>query len=146
VLSGDAGWGRIQRREADGFIGFWIAEVPNLHFWGVLHTIVQMSLKHELQNIISGNGSVSHGKTIRTITDYLSRKKEAVSGIEKGQFLKEQEVEVLIALIAAKGLWYEGLDESKYIGEGAEQRIYEHSDSKFVIKLNDGVFYAFWED
>jgi hypothetical protein len=37
-----------------------------------------MSLKHELQNIISGNGSVRNGKIIQAITDYLRRKKETV--------------------------------------------------------------------
>lgn len=105
-----------------------------------------MSLKHELQDIISGNGAVSQGEALRTIADYLRGQKEAIFGIEEAKLFKEQETQILIDFIEAEGLWYQGLDESKYIGEGAEQRIYEYVDSKFVIKLNDGVFYALWED
>ncbi|MFM7015022.1 MAG: hypothetical protein ACKOX3_01725 [Bacteroidota bacterium] len=40
-----------------------------------------MSIKHELQNIISGNGKVRHGEIIQTITNYLRGKKATVSGI-----------------------------------------------------------------
>lgn len=105
-----------------------------------------MSLKHELQSIISGNGSVRNGEIIQTIADHLRGKKKAISGIEKAKFVKEQETQVLIDFINTKDLWYPDFDESKYIGEGAEQKIYEFSDAKFVIKLNDGIFYAFWED
>ncbi|HZV69544.1 MAG TPA: hypothetical protein VFG10_08370 [Saprospiraceae bacterium] len=105
-----------------------------------------MSLKHELQSVISGNGSVSNGEIIQTITDYLRGKKKAISKVEKTGFNKEQETQGLIDLIETKGLWYNTLDESKYIGEGAEQKIYEYSNPNFVIKLNDSIFYAFWED
>jgi hypothetical protein len=52
-----------------------------------------MSLKHELQNIISGNGSVRNGKIIQAITDYLRRKKETVQGITKAKLDKEQETQ-----------------------------------------------------
>ena len=61
-----------------------------------------MSLKHELQSIISGNGSVRNGKIIQTITDYLRGKKKAVSGIEKAKLIKEQETQVLIEYIGLK--------------------------------------------
>lgn len=105
-----------------------------------------MSLKHELQSVISGNGSVRNGEIIQTITDYLRGKKKAISGAEKTKLIKEQETQGLIDFIEAKGLWYKDLDQSKYIGEGAEQKIYEYSDPKFVLKLNDGIFYALWED
>lgn len=105
-----------------------------------------MSLKHELQSIISGNGSVRNGEIIQTITDYLRRKKEAISGIEKAKLLKEQETKILIDFVEAKDLWFKDLDESKYIGEGTEQKIYEYTDANFVLKLNVGIFYALWED
>jgi len=105
-----------------------------------------MSLKHELQSIISGNGSVRNGEIIQTATNYLRGKKKAISGTEKAKLIKEQETQVLIDFIDAEDLWYKNFDESKYIGEGAEQKIYEYSDSSFVIKLNDGIFYALWED
>ena len=105
-----------------------------------------MSLKHELQSIISGDGSVRNGKTIQAITSYLRRKKKTVQGTPKAKFLKEQETQVLIEFIEAKHFWYDDLDESKYIGEGAEQKVYEFSDPRFILKLNDSIFYEFWED
>ena len=99
-----------------------------------------MSLKYELQNIISGNGSVRNGKIIQTINHILRREKEAISGFERTKFLKEKETKVLIDYIEQNNLWFESLDESRYIGEGAEQKIYEHNDPNYVIKLNDGIF------
>ena len=105
-----------------------------------------MSQKHELQNIISGNGEVRKGKDIQSVASYLRRKKEAISGIEGKELLRKKETEILISIIEEQELWYQELDISKYIGEGAEQKIFEHSDPLFVIKINDGIFYEFWED
>jgi len=105
-----------------------------------------MSVKNELQNIISGNGEVRHGKVIQAIAGYLRGKKTSISGIEKTKFLKEQETQILIHYIESNNLWFRGFDEKYYIGEGAEQKIYEYQDPNFVIKLNDSIFYEFWED
>jgi hypothetical protein len=105
-----------------------------------------MSIKYELQNIISGNGSVRNGENIQTITLYLRRKKETISAFKEAKFSKDKEVEILKGFITHSSLWYSEIDNSNYIGEGAEQKIYEFSDPNFVIKLNDSVFYSFWED
>jgi hypothetical protein len=105
-----------------------------------------MSFKHELQSVISGNESVRFGEIVQTITNYLRREKKTVSEFEKIQLVKEQEEKILIGLIENNSLWYNNLEESKYIGEGAEQKIYEFSDPNFVLKLNDSIFYEFWED
>ncbi|CAN5124507.1 hypothetical protein BH09BAC5_BH09BAC5_18910 [soil metagenome] len=105
-----------------------------------------MSLKHELQNIISGNGSVRNGKIIQTITEHLRGEKKAIQGIAKAKFIKEQETQVLIDFIDSKSLWYKDINASKYIGEGAEQKVYEFSDSNFILKTNDSIFYELWED
>lgn len=105
-----------------------------------------MSIKHELQNIISGNGSVGNGKVIQSITDYLRRKKKAIPDFKEEQFNKKKEEQILKEFISSSNLWYSGIDDSKYIGEGAEQKIYEFSDPKFVLKLNDTIFYSYWED
>jgi hypothetical protein len=106
-----------------------------------------MSVKHELQNIISGNATVRNGEVIQSITGYLRRKKEAVSGLEETKYSKDQETKILTGYIDSFGLWYSSVDESKYIGEGAEQKIYEYpADPGFVLKLNNSIFYEFWED
>lgn len=41
-----------------------------------------MSIKHELQNIISGNGSVRNGEIIQAINHHLRGKKKAISESE----------------------------------------------------------------
>lgn len=81
-----------------------------------------MSIKHELQDIISGNGSVRNGKIVQSITDYLRRKKKAVSNLTAREFDKNKETKVLKEFVTASNLWYPGIDNSKYIGEGAEQK------------------------
>jgi hypothetical protein len=105
-----------------------------------------MSLKHELQSVISGNGSVRNGKVIQAITDHLRRKKKTIQETAKAKLNKEQETQILVEFIESQDLWFKDVDQSKYIGEGAEQRIYEFFDPKFVLKLNDSIFYEFWED
>ena len=100
----------------------------------------------ELQNIISGNGSVRNGETIQPIARYLRGKKEAVSQAEKAEFSKKQETQILIGYIEENGQWYEGEDKANYIGEGAEQKIYEFADPEFILKFNDGIFYEYWRD
>jgi predicted RNase H-like HicB family nuclease len=92
-----------------------------------------MSVKNELQSIISGNGAVRNGKIIQTITNHLRTKKKAISGLEKAKFDKEQETQALIEFVESQGLWYNNINDSKYIGEGAEQKIYEFSDPGFVL-------------
>jgi hypothetical protein len=41
-------------------------------------TFVEMSLKDELQSIISGNGSVRNGEVIRSIANQLGGKKATI--------------------------------------------------------------------
>lgn len=109
-------------------------------------TFVEMSLKDELQSIISGNGSVRNGEIIRSIANQLRGKKATIQGASETKLLKEQETQILIGCIGAMGLWFPELDETKYIGEGAEQKVYEFSDPGFILKVNDSVFYENWED
>ncbi len=105
-----------------------------------------MSIKDELQNIISGNGEVRHGKIIQSISNYLRRKKKASSRLEKEKFLKKQEASFLINYAEENQFFFQDFDESQFIGEGAEQRVYQLYNSEFVVKLNDGVFYENWSD
>ncbi len=105
-----------------------------------------MSIKHELQNIISRNGPVGNGKIIQSITEYIRGEKKAISSLAEGKFDKKQETKILKGFISHSDLWYSGIDTTKYIGEGAEQKIYEFSDQNFVLKLNDTIYYSFWED
>ncbi len=103
-------------------------------------------MKHELQSIISGNGSVRNGEIIQSITSYLRREKNTISYSEEKKINKSQEERILIDFIDTKSLWYKEIDDSRYVGEGAEQKIYECNDKAYVFKLNDTIFYEFWED
>jgi len=94
-----------------------------------------MYSKYELQNVISGNAKVRYGEIIQTIANFLREKKRAIQKSEESKFFKGEETEVLIQFINHHQLWIESIDESKYIGEGAEQKVYEHTDSNFVINL-----------
>jgi hypothetical protein len=105
-----------------------------------------MTIKHELQNIISGDGHVRHGKIIQAIKGFLRGKKETVSKLKETKFGKDEEREILEEFISESNLWFTEIDSSKFIGEGAEQKIYEFADPDFVLKLNDSIFYAYWED
>jgi hypothetical protein len=50
-----------------------------------------MTLKNELQNIISGNEQVKFGENIQATLAYLRTRKKTISGIEKTKFFKKQE-------------------------------------------------------
>ncbi len=102
--------------------------------------------KYELQNIVSGNGSVRNGEIIQSIARFIRTKKESVSESQKEKFGKVEETEILISFIQEKNLWFDKIDFTSYIGEGAEQKIYESEDPQFIFKLNDSIFYSFWED
>jgi hypothetical protein len=105
-----------------------------------------MNVKNELQNIVSGDATVKFGENIQAIIEYLRREKKTISGIEKAKFFKEQETKFLIQYVNNNSFWFNSLDESKYIGEGAEQKVFEFEDTFFVIKLNDSIFFESWED
>lgn len=87
-----------------------------------------MPLKHELQGVISGFGFVTCGEPIQAILSQLRAKKNAIQESEKERLIKKQETEALISVINQNNFWFENLDHSKYIGAGAEQRIFEYND------------------
>lgn len=105
-----------------------------------------MNLKYELYRIISGIGKDSTGDLIKTAAHHLRESKEAGGNVEAIEFTKDQEAARLIEWIDQSHNWIFQVDESRFIARGAEQRVYLDEDTRFVIKLNDSVFYAFWLD
>ncbi len=58
---------------------------------------------------------------------------------------KAKETERLITFATENNLFYSDIEEDKYLSEGAEQKVYiEHG--RYVLKLNDAIYYASWED
>lgn len=105
-----------------------------------------MNLKYELQSIISGIGKNAAGNLIEAAANYLRKSKEASRNAEANEFTKDQEAAQLIEWTSQAGKWFNKIDENRFIARGAEQRVYLDSDTRYVIKLNDSVFYETWLD
>ena len=104
------------------------------------------NIKNELQNIITGNGQIGDKNLIKTIQDVLRRNEESIQISSQNKLVKSEEEIVLKHIIEAEDLTYkEEISESNYISEGAEQKVYR-LDHKYIIKLNDTIFYASWKD
>jgi hypothetical protein len=105
-----------------------------------------MNLKHELQSIISGIGDHSAEDLIKAAAHYIRESQKTSGNSEKSEFSKKQEAKKLIEWIETENLWFHNHDENRFIASGAEQRVYLHSNEKFVYKFNDTIFYEFWLD
>lgn len=104
------------------------------------------NIKNELQNIITGNGQIGDKNLIKTIQDVLRRNEKSIQISSQNKLVKSEEEIVLKHIIEAEDLTYkEEISESNYISEGAEQKVYR-LDDKYIIKLNDTIFYASWKD
>ncbi|MEM8526529.1 MAG: hypothetical protein AAGG68_17940 [Bacteroidota bacterium] len=102
-------------------------------------------VKYELQHLISGKSSASYDALIQTVTSHLRSGKRTGPMAEEKHQNKAQETEKLIAFARANNLMLENIPEERFIASGAEQRVYIIGD-KYVIKLNDAIYYASWED
>ncbi len=102
-------------------------------------------MKDELRNVLSGKSKVRFGEIIQTISSYLRKSTQTSTAPKDSKLFKKQETEVLKKFIAEKNLWIDDIDFSKYVSEGAEQRVYL-KDDKHVIKLNDAIYYLSWLD
>jgi len=102
-------------------------------------------IKDELKNIIQGKNQVSNGELIQTIALYLRRSKETGALASTEQHSKKQETEELIKLINTQQLWVCDINFDAFISEGAEQKVFV-KDTQKVLKLNDSIYYEFWED
>jgi hypothetical protein len=105
-----------------------------------------MNLKYELQSIISGVGQNSKGNLIEAAAYQLRKSKEASGDAQAVEFNKGQETAQLIRWIKESNLWVASIDESRFIARGFEQRVYLAEDVRYVVKLNDSVFYEHWLD
>jgi hypothetical protein len=101
--------------------------------------------KHELQNILSGKGISSHDALIQTVAHHLRSGKRAGPVAGEKHKNKGQEAKRLIQFAKQHNLLLDAVDESKFIANGAEQKVYI-TDYRYVSKLNDAIYYASWED
>lgn len=99
-----------------------------------------MSLKDELQSIISGIGQNSKGNLIESAAYELRKSKAASTSTQAIEFFKNEEAAGLIDWVNKNNLWVDAIDESRFLARGFEQRVYLAEDVRYVIKLNDSVF------
>ena len=102
-------------------------------------------IKYELQNLISGKSGASYDALIQTVASYLRRGKSTSPMAKEKHQNKAQETEKLIAFAKSNNLILENIPEERFIASGAEQKVYITGE-KYVIKLNDAIYYASWED
>lgn len=105
-----------------------------------------MNVKHELQRIISGISDHATTDLIKAAAYYLRKSQETSGVAQESELTKEQETKELIVWINEHHLWFNEHDENRFIASGAEQRVYLHTDERYVYKLNDSIFYQFWLD
>lgn len=105
-----------------------------------------MNFKYELQSIISRIGQDSARNLIEAAAHHLGKSKEASGITQTIQLTKSQEATWLIDWINQSSIWFNQIDESRFIARGAEQRVYLDEDTRYVIKLNDSIFYEHWLD
>lgn len=99
-------------------------------------------LKDELRNIISGKSKVRYGTIIQAITHYLRESSQTSQTPKNSKYFKNEEAKSLIKFAEANKLFIT-IDISKYVSEGAEQKVYLQNKSH-VIKLNDSIYYESW--
>lgn len=102
-------------------------------------------VKSELQNIIYGNGQIGDQSQLREIQNFLRGYACSGQGSEKQERLKSEEEKLILTTEKFNFFYAPDIDESLFISEGAEQRVYRH-DGYSVIKLNSGIFYESWLD
>lgn len=102
-------------------------------------------MKNELLDVLSGKSQVRFGATIQAIACYLADGTKPSKEVKNTKHFKKQETERLIHYIDSNKIWFKDLDLSQYISEGAEQQVYL-KNSKYVLKLNDSIYYLSWLD
>ena len=102
-------------------------------------------VKYELQNLISGKSGASYDALMQTTASHLRTGKRTGPMAEGKHQNKAQETAGLIDFAKSNHLILEHIPEESFIASGAEQRVYITGE-KYVIKLNDAIYYASWED
>lgn len=102
-------------------------------------------MKYELQNVLSGKSSNSYNAPIQTISRLL-RSDEKTGPMAEGKHQNKQQETKLIIDFARKNDWiYDSNNEEDFVSSGAEQKVYI-KNKRQVLKLNDAIYYASWED
>ncbi|MFA6569919.1 MAG: hypothetical protein WCT77_01645 [Bacteroidota bacterium] len=113
------------------------------------------SPKQFIESLIlnTGNYDISRVKqnrkkdTIWSAISYLRNGEKSDTKIGTAKEIRRSQEEKLKEFAVKNNLWFNiaSLNESLYLSEGAEQKVY-YLDKKYIAKLNDGIFYESWID
>jgi hypothetical protein len=101
--------------------------------------------KQNIRDVLSGKSQIRNGEPIHTIACYLRSRQESNRIPQSEQQVKSQEAARLIDFAQKNNLWFSKFDASKYISEGAEQKVYLMNSFQ-VFKLNDSIYFTSWLD
>jgi len=106
--------------------------------------------RKELTDIIFGNVIESRNDTLTSVRNNLCQSFETSAKAEKKYeqqaVIKEKQKKHLTLFANQHQLWFNHIDESQYLTEGGEAKIYFEHNSQTVVKLNDAVYYNNWLD
>jgi hypothetical protein len=104
------------------------------------------SIKDELQHIILGDEPIGERSALEKTQAFLRGYAETSIHAKEQQYVKSKETEAVLIFAEEEDLLYQDvINESDFISEGAEQRVYRLNES-YVIKTNAAIFYEYWLD
>ncbi len=103
----------------------------------------------KIENITQGiviEGTLDHCTSIRNFLCGRHPTSKSVKTDFEGKAVVKKEQAILIEQYSDQNnLWVTDLPgEDRYLTRGGEARVYLYSDGRYVIKLNDSVYYATW--
>lgn len=106
-------------------------------------------VRQKLQHIVRGTVIETAQDRCTTTRNFLcsgySTSTEVKTNFEGQLIIKEEQAERLKEYASVNGLWLQSLPEnSQYLTKGGESKIYLDSDNRYVIKVNDAIYYATW--
>jgi hypothetical protein len=113
--------------------------------------MISNETREELQNIVNGTriaGPADNCATVRNLlVEGFGTGSTVKSEFESRAIVKEKQTSFLKAWAKEAGIWLEDLPiGSQYLTKGGESKIYLAPDRLNVIKLNDAIYYATWDE
>lgn len=108
-------------------------------------------IRNKLQNIVNGTrfeGPANNCATVRNLLiEGFGTGSTVKSEFESRAIVKEKQASFLRAWAEETGIWLENLPiGSEYLTKGGESKIYLAPDRLNVIKVNDAIYYATWDE